>query len=128
MIMLNDSPTPTPGATLRTDLHQHLWPERLLDALRKRDRPPRLDGEGFPIVHQRPFPVDLEAQRVATRVAALDAAGIDRGVMSLSTPVGIEALPAAESVPLLEAYHEGMADAVAESGSRLAAWAACALD
>ncbi len=128
MAMLNDSPNPIPGATLRTDLHQHLWPDRLVHALRGRDRSPRLDGDTVHVVHERPFLLDLAAQRVATRVAAMDTVGIDRAVMSLSTPVGIEALPAAEAVPLLDAYHEGMVEAMAESGGRLAAWAACPLD
>ena len=30
--------------TLNLDVHQHLWPEALLDALRSRDKPPRLRG------------------------------------------------------------------------------------
>ena len=27
------------------DVHQHLWPEQLIEALRKRSRPPRLVGD-----------------------------------------------------------------------------------
>ena len=72
--------------------------------------------------------LDLAAQRVDARIAALDEVGIDRAVVSLSTPVGIEALPAAEAAPLLDAYHEGVADAVGRAGGRLAAFAAVPLD
>ena len=28
------------------DIHQHLWPPELIDALRRRARPPRLNGAG----------------------------------------------------------------------------------
>lgn len=113
---------------MRIDLHQHLWPDSLVGAMRARTEPPCLDGDTVRVIHEKPFHLDLEPQRVDVRIAALDQVGIDRAVVSLSTPVGIEALPAAEAVPLLDAYHSGVADAVAASKGRLAAFAAVPLD
>jgi predicted TIM-barrel fold metal-dependent hydrolase len=113
---------------MRIDLHQHLWPDSLVEAMRARTEPPCLDGDTVRVIHEKPFHLDLEPQRVDVRIAALDRVGIDRAVVSLSTPVGIEALPAAEAVPLVDAYHSGVAEAVASSGGRLAAFAAVPLD
>src|SRR5262245_26849409 len=113
---------------MRIDLHQHLWPDSLVEAMRARTEPPCLDGDMVRVVHEKPFRLDLEPQRVDVRIAALDEVAIDRAVVSLSTPVGVEALPAEEARPLLDAYHAGVADAVASSGGRLAAFAAVPLD
>ena len=49
--------------------------------------------------------------------------GIDRALVALSSPLGIEALPAGEADPLLAAYHDGVADLPAPFG----AWAAVGL-
>jgi hypothetical protein len=85
---------------MRIDLHQHLWPDSLVEALRRRTEPPCLDGDVVRVVHEKPFGLDLASQRVdADRGAGR---GRDRrAVVSLSTPVGIEVLPAAEAAPLL---------------------------
>jgi predicted TIM-barrel fold metal-dependent hydrolase len=124
--MLIDSPTLMP-----IDIHQHLWPQPLIELLRRRTRPPRLEGGGdrpLLVLEREPGgPVDLAAHDPQRRLAALDAAGIDRALLSLSTPLGIEALPAAESAELIAAFHDGIADVVAGSGGRLGAWAAAPL-
>jgi predicted TIM-barrel fold metal-dependent hydrolase len=121
--MLIDSP-----AAMRTDLHQHLWPPELIAALRARSSPPHLEGDAErPLLRMRHEPggqVVLAGHALQRRLDALDAAGIDRTVISLSTPLGIEALPEAESVELIGAYHDGIERLVGESGGRLAAWAA----
>jgi predicted TIM-barrel fold metal-dependent hydrolase len=62
------------------------------------------------------------------RLALLDACGIDVAVISISTPIGAEALPAEEARPLLDAYHDGIAEVTAASGGRLRAFAAACLD
>ena len=113
---------------MRIDLHQHLWPDSLVEAMRRRTEPPCLDGDLVRVQHEKPFALDLASQRVEARIAALDEVSIDRAVVSLSTPVGIEALPADQATPLLDAYHEGVADAVGRAGGRLAAFAAVPLD
>ena len=94
---------------MRTDVHQHLWPRPLVDALRARRSPPYLEAGGdTPVLHLAHEPacaVDLTRHRLDTRLAALDAAGIERAVISLSTPLGIEALPEAESLEPVSYTH-----------------------
>jgi 6-methylsalicylate decarboxylase len=121
--MLIDSPI-----TMPTDIHQHLWPPELIAALRARTDPPHLEGDAerpvLRMAHEPDGQVALAGHAVERRMAALDDAGIDRTVISLSTPLGIEALPEAESVELIGAYHDGIDRLVRESSGRLAAWAA----
>ena len=111
----------------RVDIHQHLWPERLIDELSRRDRPPfirkagarwklRLDGEPEHLF-------DLSQHDASVRARQLGGEGIDRAVISLSIPLGIEGLPADEAEPLLESYHAG----VLELGEPFAAWASTRL-
>src|SRR5882672_7146801 len=111
----------------RVDIHQHLWPERLIDGLSRRDRPPfirragarwklRLDGEPE-------YLFELSQHDAALRARLLAEEGIDRAVISLSTPLGIEGLPADEAELLLESYHAG----VLELGRPFAAWASTRL-
>jgi predicted TIM-barrel fold metal-dependent hydrolase len=123
--MLIDSPT---SRRIRTDLHQHLWPPELIAALRARRRPPLLEGDAdrplLRMIHEPDGRVVLAGHSIERRIAALDDAGIGRAVISLSTPLGIESLPAGEATELIAAYHAGIERLVAESGGRLAAWAA----
>jgi 6-methylsalicylate decarboxylase len=63
---------------------------------------------------------DHDPERRATLVSA---DGLDRALIALSAPLGIEALPAEEAAPLLAAYH----DAAAELPEPFGAWAAVAL-
>jgi 6-methylsalicylate decarboxylase len=62
------------------------------------------------------------------RIALLDACGVDVAVVSISTPIGVEALPEAEARPLLDAYHRGIGAIAERSGGRLQAFAAACLD
>src|SRR3954462_12018492 len=106
---------------LRIDIHQHLWPEPLLRALSRRLRPPRLvhSGGGWTLhlLGEAPAPVTLADHDPDRRAALVDADGLDRALVALSSPLGIEGLPAAEAEPLLAAYHDG----VAELGARFGA-------
>jgi predicted TIM-barrel fold metal-dependent hydrolase len=111
----------------RVDIHQHLWPEQLIDELSRRDRPPfirkagarwRLRIEGEP---EHLF--DLSQHDASLRARLLRGKGLDRAVISLSTPLGIERLPADEAEPLLESYHAG----VLELGEPFSAWASTRL-
>jgi 6-methylsalicylate decarboxylase len=111
----------------RIDVHQHLWPEPLLDALARRRRPPRLvrRGDGWTLrMHgEADAPLDLSDHDPDLRLRAMDARGIDHALVALSVPLGIEALPADEAAPLLAAYHAG----VAQLPARFGAWAAVGL-
>jgi 6-methylsalicylate decarboxylase len=113
--------------TPRVDIHQHLWPEPLLRALSRRREPPsivrRSAGWTLRLDREPEAPLDLADHDPELRAALVDADGLDRALVALSPPLGIESLPAAEAEPLLAAYHEG----VAELPARFGAWAAVGL-
>jgi predicted TIM-barrel fold metal-dependent hydrolase len=115
----------------RVDLHQHLWPDSFISALAARDRPPRVYGSGDGMRLELGFepggPLSAAAHDPDRRIAILDAGGIDAAVISISTPIGVESLPEDEAGPLLEAYHEGIAEIAAGSGGRIRAFAATCL-
>ena len=92
---------------MRTDCHQHLWPARLLDALRERTTPPFLDGWTLHLPGEPPCPIDPAAHDVATRAAAEVADGTGRALVSLSSPLGLEHLPGEDADPLLAAWNDG---------------------
>lgn len=102
------------------DLHQHLWPPALLDALRRRSRPPHLVGWTLHTEGEAPFEVRPADHDPAAR-ARLDPE-VGRIVLSPSAPLGIEDLPAEEADPLLTAWHDG----VRSLGEPYAAWATVA--
>jgi hypothetical protein len=110
------------------DIHQHLWPEPLLSRLSRRRRPPMLvrRGSGWVIrlAGEPESPVRLADHDPDRRAALLATDGLDRALVAPSVPLGIEALPAAEAEPLLEAYHDG----IAALPSAFGAWAAVCLD
>jgi 6-methylsalicylate decarboxylase len=113
--------------TLLIDTHQHLWPEGLLRALAVRREPPMLvrhaEGWALRLRGEPEAPVDLGDHDPDRRAALVDADGLDRALVAPSTPLGIEALPAAEAEPLLDAYHDGVAALPPAFG----AWAAVGL-
>jgi predicted TIM-barrel fold metal-dependent hydrolase len=110
------------------DIHQHLWPEPLLQALAQRQEPPMIvhTARGWTLrLHREPeSPVDFADHDPDRRAALMHKDGLDRVLVAPSTPLGIEALPAAQAEPLLAAYHEG----VAALPERFGAWAAVGLD
>jgi predicted TIM-barrel fold metal-dependent hydrolase len=109
------------------DIHQHLWPEPFLRALSLRREPPMLvrRGAGWAIRlwGEAEAPVDLADHDPDRRAALVRADGLDRALVAPSIPLGIEALPAGEAEPLLEAYHEGVRALPDEFG----AWVAVGL-
>jgi len=90
------------------DVHGHLWPEELVEALRRRRSPPRLDGWVLHVDGEPTFEVDPGDHDLAAR-ASLEPAGRALCLLSLSAPLGIESLPTPEAAPLLDAWHEGAA-------------------
>jgi 6-methylsalicylate decarboxylase len=119
-------------AQTRVDLHQHLWPDAFVSALAVRAAPPRISGRGaemrLQLAYEPNCTISAAAHDPDRRLALLDACGIDMAVISISTPIGVEALPEDEARPLLDAYHDGIAGVVAASGGRLRAFAAACLD
>jgi hypothetical protein len=108
---------------LSVDVHQHLWPEPLLDAVRRRTAPPRLRGWTLELAGEPALEVDPAGHDVGHRAAQAVADGLDLALVSLSCPLGIESLPPAEARELLAAYHDGALELPAPFG----AWAAASL-
>jgi hypothetical protein len=109
---------------VQIDVHQHVWPERLIAELARRRRAPRLrrrrEGWMVEVPGEPDAAVDLADHDPDARAALVRADGLDRAYVALSSPLGIEALPAGEARPLLEAWHAGAAALPTEFG----AWAA----
>ncbi len=97
------------------DVHQHLWPAGLVEALRRRASPPMLRGWTLHLAGEPAFEVDPADHDVATRAAGEPGTAL----VSLSSPLGIEQLPVDEAAPLLAAWHEG----ARHLGAPFRAWA-----
>jgi hypothetical protein len=95
------------------DVHQHLWPERLVAALRRRREPPRLEGEVLGLA-EGSFPIDLREHELERRLALLDRDEIDVAVVSLPPTLEWERHP-----ELADAYHDGIRELAEASGGRL---------
>jgi 6-methylsalicylate decarboxylase len=100
------------------DVHQHLWPPQLVEVLRRRHEPPRLEGDVLELREGR-FPVDLDAHRLEARLGVLNRDGVDTAIVSLQPTLELES-----ARELAQAYHEGIPELVAASGGRLRAFAA----
>ncbi len=92
---------------LRTDVHQHLWPLALIEALRARPSPPRLRGWTLELEGEPEYAVDAAQHDLERRAAEVAEDGLDVAIVSLSSPLGIELLAAEEAAELLTAYHDG---------------------
>jgi hypothetical protein len=107
-----------------TDVHQHLWPEGFVAALARRSDAPavRRDGRGWIIrVPGEPdSPFGTVAHDPAVRAAGLAASGLERALLCMSTPLGIEALAEDQARPLLDAWHDG----VFTAGEAFGVWGA----
>src|SRR4051812_45673043 len=110
------------------DFHQHLWPEPFVRELLGRSDPPMLVREGGETVlhtrHEPACPVDLAVHDVGERLARLDRDGVSAAVISISSPLGVEALPEDDALHILGEYHNGVLDAVSASAGRLMGLAA----
>jgi 6-methylsalicylate decarboxylase len=111
----------------RVDVHQHLWPEPFLAALARRTTAPCLvredGGWTLRLPDEPPCRVDVAAHDPSVRAAALHADGFDRALICMSSPLGVEALPAHEARELLDAWH----GEVLALGHPFGVWGAVAL-
>src|SRR5271168_544015 len=93
------------------DVHQHLWTAELVEALAARDdRPFIRPDHGLTVLHlagEQPYVIDCQAEAPERRAALVALDGLDRALVCLSSPLGIEALPRRASQPLLAAYLDG---------------------
>jgi predicted TIM-barrel fold metal-dependent hydrolase len=90
------------------DLHQHLWPEPFVDLLRRRSRAPYLRGWDLVTDHEPAYAVRPGDHDPAQRVEEDRRGGVDLACVSLSAPLGVEALPREEAVALINAWHAGV--------------------
>ena len=103
------------------DVHQHLWPQGFVAALRARDAPPFIDGDVLTTQEGR-HAIQLADHDLTSRLRILDRDEIDVAVLSLQTSLGLEALAADERDPLEAAWVEGVLGLVATSEGRLLAF------
>ena len=108
---------------MHVNIHQHVWPDVLVEELRRRSRPPRLDGWTLLTSGEPPFAVNPADHDVRRRAAQAARDGVGLVVIGLSSPLGIEYLVPEDAEPLLDAYHDG----VAELGAPFTGWAAACL-
>lgn len=113
---------------MKIDIHQHLWTEPLIQALSSRDELPFVRREhGLTVLFlagERPYVIDLSAEAPSRRTALVKRDGLDSALLCLSSPLGIESLPRAQALPLIDAYHEG----ALALGDPFGVWGALALD
>jgi 6-methylsalicylate decarboxylase len=116
------------AAKMKIDVHQHLWTEQFVEALAQRRELPFVRREHELTVlylsGERPYVIDMSAEAPDRRAALVELDGLDRALLCLSSPVGVEVLPREESLPLIEAYH----DAALSLEGPFGVWGAVALD
>ncbi|HLH65607.1 MAG TPA: hypothetical protein VKV27_07885 [Solirubrobacteraceae bacterium] len=106
----------TPGASLKAppraqpaaiDVHQHIWPPQLVQALRERREPPRLRGWTLELAGEPAQSIDPALHDPEQRAAQNAADGIGLALVSLSSPLGIELLEPGAAAEPLAAWREG---------------------
>ncbi len=113
---------------MKTDVHQHLWTEPLVRALEQRRALPFVRREsGLTVLYlggERPYVIDLASEAPARRGELVELDGLDRALLCLSSPLGIEWLAREQAIELIDAYHAG----ALSLDRRFGVWAAIALD
>jgi 6-methylsalicylate decarboxylase len=113
---------------IKIDVHQHLWTEPLVQALADRRELPFVRRErGLTVLFlscERPYVIDLDAEAPDRRATLVELDRLDRALLCLSSPLGIEALPREQALVLIDAYHQGALSLEGPFG----VWGAIALD
>jgi hypothetical protein len=113
---------------MKIDVHQHIWTEPLVSALAARSELPFVRREsGLTVLYlagERPYVIDVESEAYERRAALVELDGLDRALVCLSSPLGIEWLARAEALELIDAYHDGALSLDEPFG----VWGAMALD
>ena len=99
------------------DVHQHLWPEAVLRVLERRSAAPRAywqDGRWHLELQGEPgFAVLPEHHEPAQRAAGLT---VDQALVALSSPVGLEVLPARDALAAIAAWQQAATELPPELG------------
>ncbi len=110
------------------DMHQHIWTGPLLEALAERDQLPFIRYEnGLAVLHsaaEQPYVIDVLSEAPNERAAQVHGDGLDRAVIAISSPIGIEALPRESALELIDAYLLGVKALSSEFGF----WGPIAID
>lgn len=110
-----------------TDVHQHLWSDALVAELTRRLEPPRIrrSGRGWVLrLHDEPeCRFDAAAHDPSARAALLRRDRIQRALLCISGPLGIEALDRPAAEPLLAAHNA----TARELGRGFGTWGAVSL-
>jgi predicted TIM-barrel fold metal-dependent hydrolase len=114
--------------TMTIDMHSHIVPKGLADALRARTRPPMIirgdDGKEYmnSLLNSRAALTD-GFDSVEKRLAEMDKDGVTHAVLSNQLQ-DISSLPLEDSVPLCRAYNDAISAACVKYPDRLNAFAA----
>ena len=73
---------------------------------------------------ERPYVIDLSSESASHRAALVERDGLDRALVCLSSPLGIEWLPREQALVLIDAYLDG----ALSLGEPFGVWGAIALD
>lgn len=109
------------------DVHQHLWPDELVDALRARSHAPYLRDWTLHLDGEAPYDVRSGDHGVEARVRSNSQSGIDTALLSLSSPLGIERLDPAEAGPLTELWNRTAVELAELAPHQLGVWASTSL-
>jgi hypothetical protein len=113
---------------VKIDVHQHLWTEPLVEALARRKELPFVRREsGLTILYlwgERPYVIDMASEEPERRRSLVELDGLDRALLCLSSPLGVERLPRREALALIDAYHDG----ALALGAPFGVWGTIALD
>ncbi|HTR72466.1 MAG TPA: hypothetical protein VMG80_02630, partial [Solirubrobacteraceae bacterium] len=113
---------------IKIDVHQHVWTGPLVQALAERRELPFVRREhGLTVLFlagERPYVIDLPSEAPTRRAALVERDGLDRALLCLSSPLGIESLPREQSLAVIDAYHEG----ALSLGGPFGVWGAIALE
>lgn len=92
---------------MTVDIHQHLWPEPFLAALRARRTAPRLDGWELQLPGERPYAIDPAHHDPAVRAAQAAEDGDEHVLVAPSAALGLDRLPPDSAAALAEAWLDG---------------------
>lgn len=110
-----------------TDTHQHLWPEAFVNALTWRREPPLLrrgsDGWVLRLRDEPEYAFHHRDHDPERRARLIEADGVQRALVAMSSPLGIESLSRPEAEPLLQAHNDGLL----ELGGPFGVWGAVSL-
>ena len=120
------APHPVPRPIRHIDTHAHYYGEALFQALARRDAVPRVDTDGadrFMVTPTSRFALRGGFVDLATRLAWMDAQGIDHQVITFPGALGPEVLPAGEAAPIVRDVNDELAAVCAAHPGRFTALA-----